>query len=587
MAKTLQYWGSGNFQEHPYTGRIVTWTEKEKQTVDDAIATKLLASGAGFVLDNDETGEVVTSRIDPVTGGIEHLLALGPKKALQKMPGRMCFFGDSLTAGGNLGAFTSAAKGKSWYSQCALTTTNLGGGTWVVAAYQGVGSAAAGSVRTDGNGSLQWNYNNEGYGPLVNVSSGGFYVLQPGGATTVECLVIVRGGTAFPTSAGEGALTSAGILTSIQQESYGYRWFINTADRFTSVETWAVVGSVAADVYGYIQQAILEPGTIAASVMLCGTNDTPATASAALTLVEQIKTNIKALAANSGVVYVGAIPPNTSVSAAARLFYQRVNEQIYKYCKQFGNVRFWNPWPYLSSPDAVATALRTGAYHTDNLHFKPFGAYLCAKPLNNMLLLDFASEDDSNMAGVWDSTMLSGPWNANPALRGTGGTVTGGHGITGSAPDNWTLSRSASTQLLTTSFTAADDEKLSWFTMAYSNGDGSDYHKLTQSVTVPSGISVGDEFVIEAEICVFAQTGNGLSTLTVQTSSGQIVYALAQFTSSRGIATLGAENPKTVVTSAPQKLRTGTTSLTLELRVGGATGATGSVGFRRFRILKV
>ena len=51
MAKTPQYWGTGNFQEHPYTGRIVTWTEKEKQTVDDAIATKLLASGAGFVLD--------------------------------------------------------------------------------------------------------------------------------------------------------------------------------------------------------------------------------------------------------------------------------------------------------------------------------------------------------------------------------------------------------------------------------------------------------------------------------------------------------------------------------------------------------
>ena len=69
--KTLQYWGTGNFQEHPYTGRIVTWTEKEKQTVDDAIATKLLAANAGFVLDNDESGEVVTSRIDPVTGGIK------------------------------------------------------------------------------------------------------------------------------------------------------------------------------------------------------------------------------------------------------------------------------------------------------------------------------------------------------------------------------------------------------------------------------------------------------------------------------------------------------------------------------------
>ena len=68
--KTLQYWGTGNFQEHPYTGRIVTWTEKEKQTVDDAIATKLLAANAGFVLDNDESGEVVTSQINSVTGGI-------------------------------------------------------------------------------------------------------------------------------------------------------------------------------------------------------------------------------------------------------------------------------------------------------------------------------------------------------------------------------------------------------------------------------------------------------------------------------------------------------------------------------------
>ena len=83
MAKTLQYWGTGNFQEHPYTGRIVTWTEKEKQTVDDAIATKLLASGAGFVLDNDETGEVVTSRIDPVTGGISLSIG-GTERPLRK-----------------------------------------------------------------------------------------------------------------------------------------------------------------------------------------------------------------------------------------------------------------------------------------------------------------------------------------------------------------------------------------------------------------------------------------------------------------------------------------------------------------------
>lgn len=77
--KTLQYWGTGNFQEQPYTGRIVTWTEKEKQTIDDAIATKLLAANVGFVLDNDNTGEVVTSQINPLTGGSVFQLVVGAK----------------------------------------------------------------------------------------------------------------------------------------------------------------------------------------------------------------------------------------------------------------------------------------------------------------------------------------------------------------------------------------------------------------------------------------------------------------------------------------------------------------------------
>ena len=30
MAKTLQYWEPATFKNIPYTGRIVTWTEKEK-----------------------------------------------------------------------------------------------------------------------------------------------------------------------------------------------------------------------------------------------------------------------------------------------------------------------------------------------------------------------------------------------------------------------------------------------------------------------------------------------------------------------------------------------------------------------------
>ena len=96
--KTLQYWGTGNFQEHPYTGRIVTWTEKEKQTVDDAIATKLLAANAGFVLDNDESGEVVTSQINSVTGEISFIqsgAAFQIQRAIGNMPTYVAF-GNSL-----------------------------------------------------------------------------------------------------------------------------------------------------------------------------------------------------------------------------------------------------------------------------------------------------------------------------------------------------------------------------------------------------------------------------------------------------------------------------------------------------------
>ena len=124
MAKTLQYWGTGNFQEHPYTGRIVTWTEKEKQTVDDAIATKLLASGAGFVLDNDETGEVVTSRIDPVTGGIESLTAGGQKVVdLQ--------YGDNLTTPSTTTTLTAAISTTATLSATASGTYRKARVSWI------------------------------------------------------------------------------------------------------------------------------------------------------------------------------------------------------------------------------------------------------------------------------------------------------------------------------------------------------------------------------------------------------------------------------------------------------------------------
>lgn len=560
-------------------------------TLNPAIEAGLVSANNAVYTSGPDIGDssVPVSARTTLTGGIE-LSSVGgqPVKALPRLNGRLCFFGDSLTATGIVGAFTSDAIGKSWHGSTGYTSTELGGGAWVASAMLGASATANGSLRTDGYGAVQFNYNGEGYGPLVDVRAGGFYVLKSGGQTDVECLVSVRGGTPHPTVAGEGALTRSGLIATISSENYGYRQFVHAHNRFAAVETWAISGSKSTDVLGYIRQAVDQPGVIAASVMMCGTNDAPVSSAAALELIENLKTNIKLLAQRSGVVYVGGIPPNTSVTATVRRYYQLVNESIRGYCSEFSNVRFWNPWAYLSDPSAAETTLRAGAFHSDNLHFRPYGGYLCAKPLNALLDKDFPADDSAcNMGGKFDPVLGVGQWNVNPTLRGTAGTVVAGKGVTGTAPDGWTITRNASAQTLVTSFTPASDGGLSWFTMAYSNGDGADYHRLQQTVAVPSGVNVGDYFVVGAEICVFGQTGNGISALSVQTYSGQFAYAMAQFSASRSVSTFANENPVMLIQSPPQLLLAGTTSLPIEMRLGGATGATGSVGLRNLSIRKV
>lgn len=138
--KTLQYWGTGNFQEQPYTGRIVTWTEKEKQTIDDAIATKLLAANVGFVLDNDNTGEVVTSQINPLTGGISYLQAAGRK-----------IYDDAVFLGRN-SLTESASVWLPWKSGTTFASTNQGGGSYAfdaTEAYPRIATFSVSNTATD------------------------------------------------------------------------------------------------------------------------------------------------------------------------------------------------------------------------------------------------------------------------------------------------------------------------------------------------------------------------------------------------------------------------------------------------------
>jgi hypothetical protein len=76
MATTIQYWGNVNYQEKPVTGRLVLWTRGQKQDVPDDIATLLLAAGAGFTRDLDNSGEVAVYAQD-TSGNVIGLVGPG------------------------------------------------------------------------------------------------------------------------------------------------------------------------------------------------------------------------------------------------------------------------------------------------------------------------------------------------------------------------------------------------------------------------------------------------------------------------------------------------------------------------------
>lgn len=112
MAKIINYYGMTNFQEQPYTGRLVTWSPKEKQTVSDSVAAILLALSVGFQNETDGYGESAiwntsgTALLDPnKTDG--STISLGGGKISAKSSTTL--IGDSETAFGNNGDLTTGA----------------------------------------------------------------------------------------------------------------------------------------------------------------------------------------------------------------------------------------------------------------------------------------------------------------------------------------------------------------------------------------------------------------------------------------------------------------------------------------------
>lgn len=507
---------------------------------------------------------------------------------------RAVFIGDSLTYGGQSLRAPNIFDGRTYYGTSTPNLTNLGGGSWIV--YVMVDSRApsgtAGTLETDGNGNLRWTATGDSAGDYVFVGNGGWYYLNSGTANQ-GILVAVRGATADP-AAGTGTVAVSGIPQTQSYLLIGYLAWVAGAmgDAFSDYQAYGITGAKTADILLYAPQAFQTP--VEACFLLMGVNDLPTTAAAAQATLANIKATIDICRMNSSKVYVLDIFPNPSGGVTVEKFLTLVSEGVRDYCYTLrSNVRFISSYQRMvdtQSSQSSSVTGRTGVYHTDNLHLMPYGAYQVAKEVIAAVSKDYMTVPRRKaILNVWDATLLKGSLNTNPSLRGTAGTVVASKGVTGTAPDGWTLTRTGSNQLCTTSFVADSvNLGLDWFCMDISAGNNGEYHELNQSVTIPSGVNVGDYIRLVAEFKIFDHTGNGNNTLQIQANDANSLQSIYLLFSSRNVTTFsGGDNPELYLASEPQYLLPGVTSMTIRIRVGGTTSATGKIGFRLCRLEKV
>ncbi len=546
-------------------------------------------------LDDNGNEQMVVSAF-PSGEGIESWAAGAPAGLIPTRRLPLAFWGDSRTMGSvavQPQGFTALKK--PWWVATTINFTNLGGGAWIGGGLVDgfAPSGAAGTLQTDGTGKLQWAYSGDMYGPLVDVSSGGFFLLQSG-TSPYGILVYVRGGTAAP-PAGTGAVTTTGNPGIGDWTMYGYSCWVAgmLGDAFPGYEHFGINGSNTTDLLLRADQHLVKDYD--AIVIHIGTNDSPTTAASAQATAARITSIVDKALTRANRVYVVDEMLNGVFSTAQKQYMALAMKSVADYCETKSRTRFCSAYDLLVSQTGLPTSQRAGAYNADTIHLVPWGAYLAASRVVDMIRADFRLQSGTNArrAGnyVYDSTFKTGAWNANPTLRGTSGTVTGSAGITGTAPDSWTLSRGGSAQLCTTSFDTAADGGLPFFSMAVSNGTTSNYHELTQTFSVPAGIAVGDAYKVSCEMCIYGATTPGLAIFSVaavhnQANTVQQIDTLATL-SSRNLDTFATENPVLRLTSTPCILDTVANTITLRIRVGGANGGgAGKIGFREFKIEK-
>jgi lysophospholipase L1-like esterase len=530
------------------------------------------------VVTNTETGAPEDLKGSPVSGaGIRSRLS------------SVLVLGDSLTDAGTNPAVPFGIG--TWGIMSGIAALNSAG-LWVAAIHlDGRAPSAGGTLETDGEVRLRWTYSADGPGPWVDVSMGGFFEL-PSATPQRSVYARINKGKHRSTAASD-AITNSGIVQRYLGPAHCFSEVLrDSLAPNVAIRTAGIPGDTVAGVVSRYGQ-VLSPSTpVDAVVVLIGTIDAPASTAAASTLADTLIAALPGIAACARKVYVGGIFPRTDAGAttAVRNALAFYSDRLRAFCDANpAKFRFWDAWPLLVSGSATDGSVKAGAFHTDNLHLMPYGAWLAKNVIIREVSADFTIPDVAEASRgnlAWDNVGRRGALNPNPLFKGSGGTGSGAGGVTGTVPANTGVTRSAGTQTCAiTTAASADGQDTLVFTLAAAT-TASDYHEITQVWALPGGLVAGNTVAFELDIEVQqADLLNKLEAVMLANANLQSSYWGQGSRAFTGFA--GSTAHRARVRSEPITIVAGVTQFTLRLRIGTAAGGSAVLALRRFEAVEV
>lgn len=213
-----------------------------------------------------------------------------------------------------------------------------------------------------------------------------------------------------------------------------------TRQRFTSPQSlnFGISGETSAQIAARVHQVIHSGAGVC--VVLAGTNDLGSVPLA--TTKANLESIYKALTDAHVLTIALPILPRVVAGGSQYGFINEVNAWIANQQSIYPNFRFIDPTYDFGDEFSVSMSPRNG-YAYDGLHPTGFGMRNIARPI--AAFLNTLLPEPPYRLRVTDhfsaAHLTDGYLNPNPFIRGTGGTV--GTGVTGTAPDNWSLDTSA------------------------------------------------------------------------------------------------------------------------------------------------